>query len=78
MRRSGFPRIFAIADEDLERSNSEKTAAVHFLRFEFGEEHVQALRNGAPLAFGIDDPRMPCRKALEDEQRSALIADFDP
>lgn len=74
----GFPRIFAIADEDLERSNSEKTAAVHFLRFEFGEEQVQALRNGAPLAFGIDDPRMPFRKALEDEQRAALIADFDP
>lgn len=75
---TGFPRVFAIADEDLERSNSEKTSAVHFLRFEFSDEAVAALRAGAALAFGIDDPRLPLHRVLDEERRLALIADFDP
>lgn len=74
----GFARVFAIADEDLERSTDEKTAAVHFLRFEFDDEQVAALRAGRSLAFGIDDPRLSAHHVLDEERRAALIADFDP
>jgi len=50
----GSARVFAIADEDLERENAEKTSAVHFLRFELEPTMVTALRGGAALAAGID------------------------
>ena len=49
-----FDRVFAIADEDLERADEEKTSAVHFLRFEFPAEQVAALKSGAGLIAGID------------------------
>ena len=51
-----LPKIFAIADEDLERENEKKTSAVHFLRFEFDAAAVAALRDGAALAAGVDHP----------------------
>src|SRR6266704_318110 len=47
-------RVFAIADEDLERENEDKTSAVHFLRFELGAESAAALKGGAALSIGID------------------------
>lgn len=75
---AGQTRIFAIADEDLERSTSEKTSAVHFLRFEFDDQAVATLRAGGSLAFGIDDPRLTLHRELDEEQRAALLADFDP
>ena len=50
----GFERIFAIADEDLERSDETKTSAVHFMRFELPAEQIDALKGGASLAAGID------------------------
>ncbi|HYL69728.1 MAG TPA: DUF3501 family protein [Candidatus Dormibacteraeota bacterium] len=50
----GGARVFAIADEDLERENAEKTSAVHFLRFELEPAMVTALRGGAALAVGVD------------------------
>ncbi len=50
------PRQYAIADEDLERENDEKTSAVHFLRFELPETAKQALKSGAVLAMGVDHP----------------------
>jgi hypothetical protein len=49
-----FDRVFAIADEDLERSDDHKTSAVHFMRFEFPAEQVAALKGGASLVAGID------------------------
>lgn len=49
-----FDRVFAIADEDLERSDDDKTSAVHFLRFELPPEQVSALKSGASLVAGID------------------------
>ena len=51
-------RVFATANEDLDRSNEEKTAAVHFLRFELSAEQVDALRQAARLRFGIGHPAM--------------------
>lgn len=49
-------KIFAIANEDLERSTEEKTSAVHFLRFELSRHDISALASGVPLSFGIDHP----------------------
>jgi hypothetical protein len=56
LRVGGFERVFAIADEDLERETDEKTSSVHFLRFEFTAEMAAALKRGASLAIGIDHP----------------------
>jgi hypothetical protein len=52
----GCERVYAIADEDLDRENEQKTAAVHFLRFELGEAMRKALKSGAGLAMGVDHP----------------------
>ena len=49
-------RVFAIADEDMERENESKTSSVHFLRFELDDAMKQALRDGARLMIGIDHP----------------------
>lgn len=56
VRVEGFDPVFAIADEDLERENDEKTSSVHFLRFELGPERARAMLLGAALAVGIDHP----------------------
>jgi hypothetical protein len=69
-------RIYAIADEDLERENEEKTSAVHFLRFELGAQ-AAALKQGAKLAIGVDHP---VYRAFLDpvpaETRAALARDL--
>lgn len=52
----GHDPVYAIADEDLDRENGEKTSAVHFLRFELNPDMIGALREGAPLSMGIDHP----------------------
>jgi len=74
---TGQERVFAIADEDLERENEEKTSAVHFLRFELTPAMIAALRGGSELALGIDHPRynhviQPVTPAV----RTSLLADF--
>lgn len=53
---AGCERVFAIADEDLERENDEKTSSVHFLRFELDAGMIRALKGGAALAVGVDHP----------------------
>jgi hypothetical protein len=74
---TGQERVFAIADEDLERENDEKTSAVHFLRFELTPAMIAALRGGSELAVGIDHPAynqaiQPVKAAV----RTSLLADF--
>jgi len=69
-------RIFAIADEDLERENEEKTSAVHFLRFEFDAAARAALAGGAGLTVGVDHPQYQARVALAPAVRAALAADL--
>jgi hypothetical protein len=72
-----LPRIFAIADEDLERENETKTSAVHFLRFELGEEDAARLKGGAALSVGIDHPEYPHTLAPVTENiRASLVADL--
>ena len=69
-------RIYAIADEDLERENEQKTSAVHFLRFEFDLAARQALAAGAGLAIGVDHPQYQARMTVAPEVRAALVADL--
>jgi hypothetical protein len=52
----GQPRVYAIADEDMDRENEDKTSAVHFLRFELPVPMRQALKSGASLSIGVDHP----------------------
>jgi hypothetical protein len=70
-------RVFAIANEDVDRSNEDKTAAVHFLRFELSANQVQALRQGMNLRFGIDHPAMACELQVEGAVRDSLLSDLD-
>ncbi|RPJ48280.1 MAG: DUF3501 family protein [Betaproteobacteria bacterium] len=73
----GCDRVFAIADEDLERENAEKTSSVHFLRFELTAEMVSALRGGATLAMGIDHPNYSATiTRVGDVTRASLLADL--
>ncbi|PTR05843.1 uncharacterized protein DUF3501 [Nitrosospira sp. Nsp5] len=69
--------VYAIADEDLERENAEKTSSVHFLRFELGNGMIKALRQGAPLSMGIAHPayEVPA-KPVTGTVRDALINDL--
>lgn len=73
---AGSAKVFAIADEDLERENEEKTSAVHFLRFELDASMREALHGGAVLEMGVDHPVYSTRTVIAGEVRSALLKDF--
>jgi hypothetical protein len=78
IRVEGCPRVHAIADEDLERENDEKTSSVHFLRFELSNEMADALKYGVGLAIGVDHAAY--NEALDPvpaEIRAALVKDLD-
>ena len=73
-----FDRVYAVADEDLERADEDKTSAVHFLRFELPPEQVAALKSGAVLAAGIDhDNYRVDISPVSDNIRTSLVKDFD-
>ena len=77
VRVEGSPRVYAIADEDLERETDEKTSSVHFLRFDLTREMAEALKYGVGLAIGIDHPHYdaaldPVSPAI----RAALMKDL--
>ena len=74
---AGHDRVLAIADEDLDRENDEKTSAVHFLRFELTPPMISTLREGAKLSAGIDHEHY--RHAIQpvtDATSHSLQADF--
>ena len=76
--RIGDRRIAVVADEDMERSDDEKTSAVHFLRFPLDAEAKAALAGGADLAFGIDHPRYRYETPVtEPAVRASLLGDLD-
>ena len=70
-------KIFAITNEDMERTRDEKAAAVHFMRFELGADEVAALKSGESLFMGIDHASLPGTYEVAAHQRAALIADLD-
>lgn len=73
----GSPRVYAIADEDLERENEEKTSSVHFLRFELTKEMAEALKYGVALSIGVEHPnyRASC-EPVSPQTRAALVKDL--
>jgi hypothetical protein len=74
---AGEARVYAVADEDLERENDEKTSSVHFLRFEFTEAMRSALKTGANLAAGVDHPEYRAETpALPPATRDSLAGDI--
>jgi hypothetical protein len=78
LRVEGFDKVFAIADEDLERETEEKTSSVHFMRFEFTPKMVAAAKTGAQMAAGIDHAAYRIEMdALTKDTRAALVADFN-
>jgi hypothetical protein len=71
-------KIRPIADEDLERSDTEKTSAVHFLRFELADSDVRGLKNGAELSAGIDHENYQVDVSpVAKDIRNALVGDLD-
>lgn len=73
----GSPKVYAIADEDLERENDEKTSSVHFLRFELSKDMCEALKYGVTLSVGIDHENYKVAiSPLPASSRNALVADL--
>jgi hypothetical protein len=77
VRVQGGAKVYAIADEDLERENEEKTSSVHFLRFELAEADCARLKAGAALALGVDHAAYQAEvDPLADGSRAALVKDL--
>ncbi|MFN0184167.1 MAG: DUF3501 family protein [Aquabacterium sp.] len=72
----GHARVYAIADEDLDRENAEKTSAVHFLRWELPAAARQAVRAGAAVRLGCDHTHYPAHLAVAPETLASLAGDL--
>jgi Protein of unknown function (DUF3501) len=73
----GYPRVYAIADEDLDRENEEKTSAVHFLRFELDSAMRDAVKAGAAVKLGCDHTNYPAHVAIGAETLASLAGDLN-
>ncbi len=77
VQATGHGKVYAIADEDLERENDEKTSSVHFLRFELTQPMKQALASGAALTIGVDHPNYSAAlDPVGPEIRQSLLGDL--
>ena len=72
----GYDRVYAIADEDLDRENDEKTSSVHFVRFELTPAMREAVRAGAAVKLGCDHTHYPAHTAVEAETLASLAGDL--
>jgi hypothetical protein len=72
----GHARVYAVADEDLDRENDEKTSAVHFLRFELPEAARDAVRAGASVRLGCDHTHDPAHTEIAPETLTSLAGDL--
>ena len=72
----GHARVYAIADEDLERENDEKTSAVHFLRFELDPAMCDAVKAGAGVKLGCDHTNYPAHMSISAETLASLASDL--
>jgi hypothetical protein len=72
----GHARVYAIADEDLDRENDEKTSSVHFLRFEFPVSAREAVRAGAAVKLGCDHTNYPAHVVIAPETLASLAGDL--
>lgn len=71
-----FTRVHAIADEDLERENEEKTSSVHFLRFELTADMITAAKTGAAISVGVDHSVYSAETVVNQSIRDSLAADL--
>ena len=77
VQAAGHAKIYAIADEDLERENEEKTSAVHFMRFELDPASIAAIKGGAAIGIGVDHPEYTSEiAALSEQVRASLAKDL--
>jgi len=72
----GHARVYAIADEDLDRENDEKTSAVHFVRFEFDAATKAALKAGASAKLGCDHTNYPAHTTIAEDALASLAGDL--
>jgi hypothetical protein len=72
----GHQRVYAIADEDLDRENEDKTSAVHFVRFEFTPSMIQAIKAGADVKLGCDHRNYPAHTSIAPETLASLAGDL--
>ena len=72
----GHPRVYAIADEDLDRENDEKTSAVHFVRFEFNAATKAAIQAGAAVKIGCDHTNYPAHMEISADTLASLAGDL--
>jgi hypothetical protein len=72
----GHARVYAIADEDLDRENDEKTSSVHFVRFELPRAACEAVRAGASVKLGCDHPNYPAHLTIPAETLASLAGDL--
>jgi hypothetical protein len=72
----GRPRVYAIADEDLDRENDEKTSAVHFVRFELTGAMRLAVKAGAAVRLGCDHRNYPAHVQIAPETLASLAGDL--
>ena len=72
----GHARVYAIADEDLDRENDEKTSAVHFVRFEFDAATKAAIKAGAAAKLGCDHTHYPAHTQIEEDALASLAGDL--
>ena len=72
----GHPRVYAIADEDLDRENDEKTSAVHFVRFEFNAATKAAIQAGAAVKIGCDHTNYPAHMEIPADTLASLAGDL--
>ena len=77
MQIDGFDKIYAITDEDLERSTAEKTSAVHFMRFEVSDDMVTAAKAGSEISAGVEHENYQAiLNPINNELRNSLINDL--
>ncbi len=76
LQAEGGNKVYAIANEDLDRTEGDKASAVHFLRFELGPETISAFQSGAAVSIGIDHEGLAGSVALAPEQLASLAADL--
>jgi hypothetical protein len=72
----GYKRVYAIADEDMDRENEQKTSSVHFLRFELGTDLCKAVKAGASVKLGCDHTNYPAHVTISPETLASLAGDL--
>lgn len=73
---AGFEKVFAIADEDMEREDETKTSSVHFVRFELTPAMASAVKSGSGVSMGTDHPNYAHQVEVQSATRDSLVTDL--